>query len=697
MKFLNRFKVGQRLGLGFGFVILMVSGIGGLAMMLMNQTWHQASSLAHGFLPESRLTAEMGNTMQEIMYGMRGFAFSEDAAYLAEARTHLAQYHSLLDEAHKRSETNQHLGALHQSLEKLTERLQNYETVVATTTNAVAQILTQRGRQDLAGHAFTMACEDFLEIQTALFREAVRTNAPGDVIEERLQKLEWTDTILTDGFRIRLANFKFQATGKATHIETNLPLFGAIEDNLRRLGTATRQATNAARLTQIGQAARDYKQSIEDILKSWTVLQQASEQRNTIGHQIKQDLDKVSQSAMAGTEKSASTVADNMSQGFMVILGGLTLAILLSVLISVSETRSLTRPLKNGTAFAESIARGDLSQPLVVERRDELGDLAAALNKMRQDIKGQLEEIRGVAHSLETVNQSMSEGINVLASASAEITSTTSQTAASTSETAGAVTQTTTTIEEVNHTAQSSSEKARTVAENGKAMDQIAQKGRESVADSLEGMKRIQLQMSSIGDTIIRLSEQSQAIGEIIAAVSDLAEQSNLLAVNAAIEAAKAGEQGKGFAVVAQEVKSLADQSKQATGQVRSILNDIQKAINAAVMATEQGSKIVEAGVGQTREVNSTITLMADNINNSTQSATQISLALQQLHVAMNQVSLAMESIKSASQQNAFGVKQTEGAARNLKELGGSLGRIAQQNQELGRKLSHLMSRYQVN
>ena len=98
--------------------------------------------------------------------------------------------------------------------------------------------------------------------------------------------------------------------------------------------------------------------------------------------------------------------------------------------------------------------------------------------------------------------------------------------------------------------------------------------------------------MESVAQSIVRLSEQSQTIGEIIATVNDLAEQSNLLAVNAAIEAAKAGEHGKGFAVVAQEVKSLAGQSKQATNQVRAILGDIQKATNAAAMFATVGGLV---------------------------------------------------------------------------------------------------------
>src|SRR5208283_2790829 len=188
-----------------------------------------------------------------------------------------------------------------------------------------------------------------------------------------------------------------------------------------------------------------------------------------------------------------------------------------------------------------------------------------------------------------------------------EILATTTQIATGAAETATGVSETTTTVEEVKQTAQVASQKARSVMDGAQRSVQVSQTGRKSVEETLAGMNRIREQMEFIAGSIVRLSEQSQAIGEIIAAVNDLAEQSNLLAVNAAIEAAKAGEQGKGFAVVAQEVKSLAEQSKQATAQVRGILGDVQKATSAAVMATEQGSKVVEAGVKQSTEVSEAI------------------------------------------------------------------------------------------
>jgi methyl-accepting chemotaxis protein len=189
--------------------------------------------------------------------------------------------------------------------------------------------------------------------------------------------------------------------------------------------------------------------------------------------------------------------------------------------------------------------------------------------------------------------------------------------------------------------------------------------------------------MESIAESIVRLSEQSQNIAEIMLSVNDLAEQSNLLAVNASIEAAKAGEQGKGFAVVAQEVRNLADQSKQATVQVRSILNDIQKATNAAVMVTEQGSKAVDAGVKQSVLAGESVQKLGESIAEAAQAATQIAASSQQQMVGMDQVVQAMENIKVASGQNVASTRQTESAAKNIEEL--------------GRKLSELAALYKVN
>ncbi|MDO8727331.1 MAG: methyl-accepting chemotaxis protein [Candidatus Methanoperedens sp.] len=263
--------------------------------------------------------------------------------------------------------------------------------------------------------------------------------------------------------------------------------------------------------------------------------------------------------------------------------------------------------------------------------------------------------------------------VSQLTSSSSEILATTTQLASSSTEAATASTQTSTTAIELKQAAQLSSEKAINVSESAQKAASAAQQGKTAVAGNMEAIKRIKGQAEVVAQSIVKLSEQTQAIGDITTTVNDIAEQSNLLAVNAAIEAAKAGEQGKGFAVVASEVKNLAEQSKQATVQVRKILNDVQKAANAAVMATEQVSKAVEASVKQATEAGESIRILADTNAEAAQAATQVAASSQQQLVGINQIASAMENIKQAVQQNAAGAKQAEKAAKDLNELGQNL------------------------
>ena len=395
---------------------------------------------------------------------------------------------------------------------------------------------------------------------------------------------------------------------------------------------------------------------------------------------------------------------DIASRAVTIFLIVAVVAVVISGLLIMFLTRLIARPLQDIAQLAAKISSGNLAVTVAMEERgDEVGVLGQAVARMIAYLK----EMAGVADSLASRDFSVTVkprseqdvlgkafaamvtnirelakevrgGVEVLASAAGEIVAATSEISSSAAESAASVNETTATVAEANQAAQLSAQKAGYVSETAQRTDQIAQSGKKSMADLIDGMNQIRGQIDSIADSVLRLSEHSQVIGEINDAVNDLAEQSNLLAVNAALEAARAGEQGKGFAVVPQEIRNLAEQSKQATGRIKGILSDIQKAMNAAVLATEQGTKSVEAGVKQSAVAGESIRTLADSITESAQAAIQILASTQQQLVGMDQIVSAMENIKQASGQNLSAAQQTETAAHDLHEVGARLKQLAE-------------------
>ena len=274
------------------------------------------------------------------------------------------------------------------------------------------------------------------------------------------------------------------------------------------------------------------------------------------------------------------------------------------------------------------------------------------------------------------ISYEIKAGIEILGNASSDILSAVTEISAGAAETATAVTETTTTIEEVRQTAMVSNQKAQSLMESSQKASDSADKGRGSVKKLTEAIQHIDNQMNLISQTVVKLSDQNRTIAEITSTVADIADQSNLLAVNAAIEAAKAGEHGRGFTIVAQEIRSLADQSKKATQQVKEILNEINKSVNSTVGVTDQGARSVEEGIRRVKESGEVIDILADNVEDAVEAAIQISSSTRQQMAGMDQIVPAMENIKRASEQNVTGISHTQDTAQKIHQLGRNLKTI---------------------
>lgn len=404
-------------------------------------------------------------------------------------------------------------------------------------------------------------------------------------------------------------------------------------------------------------------------------------------------------------------------QGVSLVLS--IIVIIGSALVSVLLSRHISMPLTQLTDLAKTAAAGDFSQRAKINRRDEIGILARIFNTMLDNLqatmasqvaKAYLEKVineyravidkiaagdlttrlalsgnghqaqaddlhqlglnlNGMVQGLRDLTERTRESASGVSAAAAEILAATTQQIAGATEQDAAVTQTMTTVEEVRATVKQTAERAQAVADASRQSVSVSRTGQAAILDTIEGMKTIRQRVESIAETILMLSERTQQIGEIIATVNEIADQSKLLALNAGIEAARAGAEGKGFAVVAMEVRQLAEQSRDATARVRSILNEIQQATNTAVMVTEEGTKGAESGMSLVERAGEAIRELAATIDEAAQAAMQIAASTHQQINGIEQLATATQSIKQATTQTAASTRQAERSAKDLNDM----------------------------
>ncbi|MBF0612038.1 MAG: chemotaxis protein [Magnetococcales bacterium] len=238
---------------------------------------------------------------------------------------------------------------------------------------------------------------------------------------------------------------------------------------------------------------------------------------------------------------------------------------------------------------------------------------------------------------------------------------------------ASSVNETNTTMEELGSSSRQSSEQAESAASNAQRALEAAEHGMSRVEDMVMGMNITKTKVDAIAQQILRLSEQTSQISTITGTVTDFANETKMLAMNAAVEAVRAGEHGKGFSVLAVEIRKLAEESKRSAERINSLVLEIQKATNATVMATEEGGKTVDQGMLVAQNTAEAFAEVSEAVNSASQSSQQISLNVRQQAVAIRQVVEAMKSINTGAKETAAGISQIKAGTQVLNESAGQL------------------------
>lgn len=333
------------------------------------------------------------------------------------------------------------------------------------------------------------------------------------------------------------------------------------------------------------------------------------------------------------------------------------------------------------------LADADAEERVLLERRRLEAEAAAQVTTM-VILWGSIGGVLFIALIGWLISSSLANQVGAavrhIQSSSTELQSAANQQAAGAREQATAMSEISTTISELLATSRQIAESAQRVTQISEKTALAARSGDLTVEKGREAVVGIRTQVDLIVNHMLELGKKSQQIGSVLEIVSELAEQTNILAINATIEAAGAGEAGKRFAVVADEIRKLADRVTGSTKEIRTLIDDVRSAVNTTVMTTETGSKAVEAGARQFAEVTQAFKQINSQVATTTEAAKEIGLSTKQQATAVEQVNVAITNVTQATKETEVSTGQTLQTASELSSLSRDLMRIVQPDGRLG-------------
>ncbi|MEN5224173.1 methyl-accepting chemotaxis protein [Pseudomonas asiatica] len=618
---LGNVSVNRKLGLGFGLVLLLT-----LAITLAG--WHGMDSIINRGDKLGNISVIQQYT-QELRIARQHYQRQPDEASVAELEKALGNLER---------QVQLMLGQIEQPADR--QRLEQQREAVRGYQQAFND-LKQAGQRREASRA---VLGDTADKAAELIGRVQRGLLQGGDISQYQHAVEVSALLQQARFQVR----GYTYSGNADYQQTALKAIDQALAELRAL-PAKVPAEHAASLddattalagyrdavTQFGNAQAASEQALQSMVEHGTVLLQTSQAMTTSQTAVRD-----AGAAQAKTVLAVATV----------------LALALGLLAAWAITRQIIVPLRQTLHAAERVASGDLTLNLQVQRRDELGQLQASMQRMTQGLR---ELISGIG-----------DGVTQIASAAEELSAVTEQTSAGvnnqkveTDQVATAMNQMTATVHEVARNAEQASEAALMA-------DQQAREGDRVVGEAAAQIERLAGEVVNSSEAMNQLKAESDKIGSVLDVIKSVAQQTNLLALNAAIEAARAGEAGRGFAVVADEVRSLAQRTQQSTEEIEELIAGLQSGTQRVASVMDSSRQLTDSSVELTRRAGSSLETITRTVSSIQAMNQQIATAAEEQTAVAEEINRSVMNVRDISDQTSAASEETASSSVELARLG---------------------------
>ncbi|RON88116.1 methyl-accepting chemotaxis protein [Pseudomonas fluorescens] len=632
--FLGDIKVSRKLGTGFGILLLAV-----LAVAFIG---YNSNSVLVDRLSTTRLIGTLNDATQDMRLSEKQYEAAADAAFADSYNAQLNVLQGLVSKALEtltRAENQQALKALQTTIVAYDQKVKRLIAADKSTTDALKPLtaLSDKYAQTFAG-----------------MLEATTTSALASADGERIRDLR-TVADLRNGmttFRLMLRRYI------AVPNDANKNLLMETIDTFLSDITKARSNLPATLSSQLEEAHAGMRRYREVLVEVAGLFEQKQNMREQVDQESKA-MDKIMNGLMDTQQRLAR---EDQHSAFIQIAVLTVLALVIGLIASVVISRQITAPLALTVELARRIAKGDLTVQAKSNRKDELGDLQNAMQDMAQN--------------LNTLVQGIGNGVTQISTSAEKLSAMSEQTSAGVRQQKSEVDQVATAMHEMASTVQEVARNTTDASAAATLADQQARHGSTVVKQATLQISELAAAIEALGGAMNVLSQDSEQIGKVIDVIKAVAEQTNLLALNAAIEAARAGEQGRGFAVVADEVRSLAQRTQDSTKEIEALIITLQQGAQAAstLMASSRERTLDTVVLAQKAEL--AITEINQSIGTIQEMSLQISAAAEQQSAVADEINRSIVSVRDVADQSAVASEESAAATVELASLGQDLQRM---------------------